>query len=123
MKRTLVVDVDGTIFEYDKYEFGKFGKPRQEVIDLLVEYKNLDPKKHQIAIQTTRSWAEYEQLKERLDLFKVPYDIINMGSKCIGFAYLDDRAVNVSGKREHWESRFANLLYGDEDAKDGNDEE
>jgi len=105
--RSIVVDVDGTIFEKEKYEPGKFGKPITEVIELLAQIK--EKKGYNIILYTARSWSEYNDLKDWIDRNNVGHliDEIVMG-KPIGVIYLDDKAVNPT--EEGWEKLIEKFM-------------
>lgn len=104
--KNIVVDVDGTIFEYDKYEFGKFGEPIEEVIEFLKQAKNDG---YKLILFTARSWAEYDALEKALEDNDIGdfFDEIVMG-KPIGKMYLDDRSINPLD--EDWDSKAKELL-------------
>jgi len=102
----ICIDLDGTIAEYDGYyQFNKIGLP---ILPVIRKLQNLHAAGYKIFIQTTRSWAEYDAVKEWLANNDVPCEQLIMGGKPIAYAYLDDRAVNptVPG----WEERLDKLI-------------
>ena len=102
----ICVDIDGTLAQYDgHYEFNTLGPP---ILPVVEKIRNLHAVGYKIFINTTRSWAEYEAVKEWLDKNDIPCEQLVMGGKPIAYAYLDDRAVNptVPG----WEERLDGLI-------------
>jgi len=94
-EKTVCVDMDGTILEYDHYEKNKFGNPIDGVVNKLKELKDSGDVK--LVLSTARSKDEKPALIEHLkenDLFDM-FDDIQVGVKPIAVAYLDDKAVNV----------------------------
>ena len=117
--KAICVDVDGTLAEYNgNYTFNQFGLVIENIRSRLCDFKKQG---YRIFIQTTRSWAEYEALRNWLKNNDVPCDEIIMGSKPIAFAYLDDRAVNPTF--QGWEDKLEHLLGNPfklgEDKRDG----
>ena len=102
----ICIDLDGTIAEYNgQYKFNEIGAP---IMPVIRKIQNLHAAGYKLFIQTTRSWAEYDAVKDWLDNNNIPYEQIIMGGKPIAYAYLDDRAVNptVPG----WEGRLDKLI-------------
>jgi hypothetical protein len=98
-RRTIAVDFDGVIADYDGYKGpGILGDPRPDVREALLELKKEGWK---IIINTTRGEAE---ITEYLKQHGIPYDEFNrnsdyktQGSKPVADVYWDDRAVCYSG--------------------------
>lgn len=107
-KKTVCVDVDGTILEYEGYEKNKFGKPITSVIDKLKELKE---RGISLVLSTARSEDEREALENTLKEHEIIdlFDEIHVGEKPIAVAYLDDKAVNVK-KLEVWKDDLEELL-------------
>jgi len=102
----ICVDLDGTIARYDgHYEFNTIGPP---ILPVMEKIRNLHALGYKIFIQTTRSWAEYDAVKEWVDKHDIPCEQIIMGGKPIAYAYLDDRAVNPT--EAGWEERLDKLI-------------
>jgi adenylylsulfate kinase len=97
--RTLAVDFDGVIAEYDGYKGpGVLGPPREDVRQALDALRREGWK---IVIHTTRGWDEIEKYLQQHD---IPYDEYNRnsdyqtgGQKPVADVYWDDRAVCYSG--------------------------
>ena len=88
-KSTVVVDFDGTLCE----ETGDY------IIHTLVPIKNninklirLKERKCHIIVYTARPWTDYRNLKDWLDIYQVPYNLIVMG-KVRGDYYLDVTSI------------------------------
>jgi hypothetical protein len=100
-RRTIPVDFDGVIAEYDGYKgWGVLGEPRPDVLQALVELRSEGWK---IVVPTTRSEQE---ISGYLDKHGVPFDEINRnsdyntsGPKPVADLYWDDRAVSYSGAK------------------------
>jgi hypothetical protein len=98
-RRTIAVDFDGVIAEYDGYKGpGVFGDPRQDVREALRE---LRAEGWKIIIHTTRGELE---IADYLKQHTIPFDEINQnsdyktaGPKPVADLYWDDRAVSYSG--------------------------
>lgn len=98
-RRTIAVDFDGVIAEYDGWKGPTvLGTPRTDVIEALRELKGEGWK---IVIHTTRSEQE---IKEYVHQHGVPCDEINRnsdyknnGPKPVADVYWDDRAICYSG--------------------------
>ena len=98
-RRTLAVDFDGVIAEYDGWKGpGILGDPRGDVIHALRE---LHAEGWKIVIHTTRGEQE---ITAYLVEHEVPHDEINQnrdyrtqGLKPVADVYWDDRAVRYSG--------------------------
>jgi hydroxymethylpyrimidine pyrophosphatase-like HAD family hydrolase len=98
-KRTIAVDFDGVIAEYDGYKGpGVLGEPRLDVIDAL---RTLRAEGWKIVIHTTRGEQE---IVGYLTQHGIPHDEINrnsdyktQGPKPVADLYWDDRAVSYSG--------------------------
>jgi adenylylsulfate kinase len=97
--RTLAVDFDGVIANYDGYKGpGVLGSPRE---DVRLALHTLRREGWKIVIHTTRSWAEIESYLQQHD---IPFDEYNRnsdyttgGQKPVADVYWDDRAVCYSG--------------------------
>lgn len=98
-KRTIAVDFDGVIAEYDGYKGpGVLGAPRLDVVESL---RTLQSEGWKIVIYTTRGEAE---ILSYLAQHRIPHDEINRNSdyktagvKPVADVYWDDRAVRYSG--------------------------
>ncbi len=98
-RRTLAVDFDGVIANYDGYKGpGVLGDPRADVREALHTLKNEGWK---IIINTTRGQQE---LAKYLAQHGIPFDEFNsnsdyntQGIKPVADVYWDDRAVCYSG--------------------------
>jgi len=98
-RRTIAVDFDGVIAEYDGYKgSGVLGEPRLDVLEALRELRSEGWK---ILIHTTR--GEHE-ISGYLAQHGIPFDEINrnsdyktVGPKPVADLYWDDRAVSYSG--------------------------
>jgi adenylylsulfate kinase len=97
--KTLAVDFDGVIANYDGYKGpGVLGLPRE---DVRLALHTLRREGWKIVIHTTRSWAEIESYLQQHD---IPFDEYNRnsdyatgGQKPVADVYWDDRAVCYSG--------------------------
>ena len=102
-KKNLAVDLDGTLFKYDKFRsWDHFGEPNEGIVELLMKVKEAG---WNIIIWTVRQ--ETEKMKEHLAKYNIPYDYINWqpwpkdGSRKIAAdVYLDDRGIRFDGKTE-----------------------
>ncbi len=98
-RRTIAVDFDGVIAEYDGYKGpGVLGAPRTDVIEAM---RTLAAEGWKIVVFTTRGEAE---IAAYLDSNKIPHDEINrnsdyktQGKKVVADVYWDDRAFCYSG--------------------------
>jgi len=98
-RRTIAVDFDGVIAEYDGYKGrGVLGEPRSDVIEALSVLRSEGWK---IVIHTTRGENE---ISGYLIRHRIPFDEINRnpdyqteGLKPVADLYWDDRAVSYSG--------------------------
>ncbi len=99
LRRTIAVDFDGVVAEYDGWKGeGVLGEPRADVQEALLL---LRAEGWKIVIHTTR--GEHE-VGEYLERNKIPFDEINrnsdyktLGAKPVADVYWDDRAVRYSG--------------------------
>jgi len=97
--RTIAVDFDGVIAEYDGWKgVGVLGTPRPDVVEVLRALKSEGWK---IVIHTTRG---EEEIVAYLGKHEIPHDEINRNSdykthglKPVADVYWDDRAVRYSG--------------------------
>lgn len=102
-KKSLAVDLDGTLLKYDKFRgWNHFGEPNEGMVELLQKIKDAG---WNIIIWTVRK--ETEEMKEHLAKYNIPYDYINWqpwpkdGSRKISFdVCLDDRNIRFEGKTE-----------------------
>lgn len=92
---SVVVDIDGTLLEYEKYEPFVFGQPIPGAIDALRAMKAAG---HQITAYTARPLFESAALFEHLTLHGLSdlLDRIKCG-KPIAHVYIDDRAITFRG--------------------------
>ncbi len=98
-RRTVAVDFDGVVAEYDGWKGQSvFGAPRRDVLEAL---RALRAEGWKIVIHTTR--GEHE-VAAYLTEHQIPYDEINRNSdyrtggiKPVADVYWDDRAVCYSG--------------------------
>lgn len=98
-RRTIAVDFDGVIADYDGYKGpGVLGEPRLDVISAM---RTLHSEGWKIVINTTRGETE---ILEYLQRHGIPHDEINrnsdyktQGPKPVADVYWDDRALTYSG--------------------------
>ncbi len=98
-RRTIAVDFDGVIADYDGYQGpGVLGAPRGDVVAAM---RTLAGEGWKIIIYTTRGETE---IVAYLVQHKIPYHEINrnsdyktQGSKPVADVYWDDRAFRYSG--------------------------
>lgn len=98
-RRTIAVDFDGVIAEYDGWKGSAvLGAPRPDVIEAL---RTLRAEGWKIVIHTTRGEAE---IAGYLDEHGIPWDEFNrnsdyrtQGAKPVADVYWDDRALRYSG--------------------------
>ena len=98
-RRTIAVDFDGVIADYDGYKGpGVLGAPRPDVIAAM---RTLQGEGWKIVINTTRGEAE---ISSYLRQHQIPHDEINRnsdyttgGPKPVADVYWDDRAFCYSG--------------------------
>lgn len=115
IKRTIAVDLDGTIFQYKQWMgLDHFGDPEKKVKDCLMFLR-----KHgfEILIHTTRLNPAVNDrplpelrllVKDALEAAGIPFDGIFSGSgKPIAEFYVDDRAVHYAG---NWEETMREIL-------------
>lgn len=101
-RRTIAVDFDGVIAEYDGWKgTGVLGAPRLDVVAAL---RALRGEGWKIVIFTTRGEAE---ISAYLSEHQIPHDEINrnsdyktQGLKPVADVYWDDRAVRYSGNAQ-----------------------
>lgn len=101
-RRTIAVDFDGVIANYDGWKGAKsLGAPR---LDVLAALQQLKLEGWKIIVHTTRG---AESIKQYLIDANVPFDELNQnsdyqteGSKPVATVYWDDRAVRYSGDAE-----------------------
>ena len=107
-KQTVVVDVDGTIFTYERYEKNKFGEPIDEVLSKLKELKDKGIK---LILSTARGEDEQEALEKHLkdNGLENLFDKVICGQKERALAYVDDRSINPL-KLEVWKNDLDELL-------------
>lgn len=93
-KKTIVIDMDGTICSEEKTFEKSLASPKKNSI------KNINKlhKNFFIIIFTARGWAEYNITKEWLERNKIKFDILMCG-KPIYDHWIDDRALNF----EDWD--------------------
>jgi hypothetical protein len=98
-RKTIAVDFDGVISEYDGWKGEDvLGPPREDVLCVL---RTLRQEGWKIVIHTTRAECH---ILEYLSRNEVPYDEVNrnssysnQGPKPVATVYWDDRAVRYSG--------------------------
>lgn len=98
-RRTIAVDFDGVIADYDGYQGpGVLGAPRPDVREAMAALRSEGWK---IVIHTTRG---QEEIAGYLARHAIPFDEINsnsdyetQGPKPVADVYWDDRAVRYSG--------------------------
>jgi hydroxymethylpyrimidine pyrophosphatase-like HAD family hydrolase len=98
-RRTIAVDFDGVIAEYDGWRgIGVLGAPRSDVVKALNALRSEGWK---VVVYTTRG---KEEIADYLTKHAIPHDEINLnsdyrtnGAKPVADVYWDDRAVRYSG--------------------------
>ncbi len=98
-RRTIAVDFDGVIADYDGYKGpGVLGEPR---LDVIAAMRALQGEGWKIVINTTRGETE---ILPYLKQHGIPHDEINrnsdyntQGPKPVADVYWDDRALTYSG--------------------------
>lgn len=104
-RRTAVVDLDGTLAEYDKWRGeDHFGEPIQLSREALSELREWG---WRIVVFTTR--GNVPRVRTWLEENKIPFDSVNTNShnppgtsnKPIADVYFDDRDAHVVGKRPY----------------------
>ena len=98
-RRTIAVDLDGVIAEYDGWKGrGVLGAPRADVVEAL---RVLRDEGWKIVIHTTRG---EDEVRDYLASHQIPHDEINRntdyrtgGVKPVADVYWDDRALRYSG--------------------------
>lgn len=91
-QKVIVIDIDGTIFEYDKYIKNKWGKLINGAKDAIKEFRN---KGFKIILYTARKEDERKGLINHLKIYNMSYDKLVM-NKPIGDYYIDDRAIKFN---------------------------
>jgi hypothetical protein len=99
-RRTIAVDFDGVIAEYDGWKgTGVLGSPRPDVVEAL---RLLRSEGWKIVVHTTRG---SDEISDYLAVHQVPHDEINrnsdyetQGVKPVADIYWDDRAVRYTGQ-------------------------
>jgi adenylylsulfate kinase len=96
--RTVAVDFDGVIADYDGWAEGQLGAPRSDTLKALQQLRSEGWK---IVVHSCRS---KDSVIPYLEKHNVPYDDVNPGSKYdgdrgkpIATVYWDDRALRYSG--------------------------
>jgi adenylylsulfate kinase len=110
-RRTIAVDFDGVIADYDGYKGpGVLGAPRPDVIEAM---RTLKSEGWKIVIFTTRGESEIASF---LAAHNVPHDEINrnsdyqtQGNKPVADVYWDDRAFTYSGDARNDLDRLRNF--------------
>lgn len=100
--RTLAVDLDGTLLEYDDFE-KPLGKP---IPGMKEELEKVRAAGWRVVIWTVRS--NISEIKALLDEYGIPYDGINEhdnepqdhSRKMSAHVYLDDRSMPFNGNTE-----------------------
>src|SRR5216684_3586931 len=101
-RRTIAVDFDGVIAEYDGWKgVGVLGGPRSDVVKVLDILRSEGWK---VVVHTTRG---QEEIADYLAKYDIPHDEINhnsdyrtKGTKPVADVYWDDRAVCYSGNAQ-----------------------
>lgn len=102
LQKTIAVDFDGVIAEYDGWKgVGILGGPREDVVAAL---RTLHAEGWKIVIHTTRG---EEEIAGYLERHEIPHHEINrnsdyttLGGKPVADVYWDDRALCYSGNAE-----------------------
>lgn len=87
-KPSICVDIDGVIFEYEKYQKNHWGNPIKGAVEALKELQQ----SYHVILFTARGDAERKALVEHLKKHGMVYDELNM-TKPIALFYIDDRGV------------------------------
>lgn len=122
--KTIAVDLDGTIAEYDDWvNSDTFGNVREGAVEALTQLHNLG---HRIVIWTDR--GDTDKVKNYLEQNHVPFGWINespnqpegTSAKLIADLYIDDRAIDGA---QPWDKILADVLEVEKDADEvaGND--
>lgn len=101
IKKTICVDFDGVLNEYDGYEEGDFGEPLSGSHDFIRELR----KKYKVVILTSRS---KEQVIDWLNNNGFPSMKVT-NRKVPAVAYIDDRAIQFKGNYKKVISRLKNF--------------
>jgi hydroxymethylpyrimidine pyrophosphatase-like HAD family hydrolase len=89
-KKTICVDVDGTVAESRRTFEKCLAAPKQDVIDAV---NKLYDEGHTIVIYTARSWAEYEMTEHWLKQHGVKFHRILMGKPHYDL-FIDDKTIH-----------------------------
>lgn len=109
--KTIVIDFDGVIAEYEGWKDGAIGEPVEGVVKALEHLRALG---FRLVIQTCRThplWGASNSLTNLLKLVvwlrtnKIPYDEIDLYGKAIGDYYIDDRAIRF----RNWDQALRDL--------------
>lgn len=103
---TLVIDIDGTILQYDKYEKNKWGDPIEGAIETINELH--DKYNCYIILFTAREDDEKEALRKYLAQHKLHYDELIMNKPKADF-YIDDKAIQFKQAQSPYE--YGTILF------------
>ena len=100
-KKTICVDFDGVLNEYDGYEEGNLGEPLSGSQDFIKELR----RKYKVVILTSR---QKEQVIDWLNNNGFPSMKVS-NRKVPAVAYIDDRAIQFNGNYKKVISRLKNF--------------
>ena len=107
---TIVIDIDGTLLEYDHYEPFVYGQPKPGAIEFLRAQKAAG---HKIILHTARSREEQFALINHLAAVGIA-ELTDgfQADKPIGHVYIDDRAVRFAGDWAHCAAEVDRVTAG-----------
>ena len=107
---TLVIDIDGTLLEYDRYEPFVYGQPKPGAIEFLRAQKAAG---HKIILHTARSREEQFALINHLAAVGIA-ELTDgfQADKPIGHVYIDDRAIRFGGDWAHCAAEIGRVTAG-----------
>jgi len=116
-QKTVCLDFDGVLAEYDGWNDGKIGEPLWEGV-LLAEF--LKVRGYKVTICTCRTHPEHGTQEQQIQAvtkwlaqYKVPYDHLEILGKPIADVYIDDKALKFNplhGNRVGYASHMVELI-------------
>lgn len=106
----LIIDVDGTILQYDGYRPGEFGQPIAGAIEFLQAQRDAG---HTVILFSARPLSEECELREHLAELGI-IDLVEelICGKPIGHVYIDDRGIRFNGCWEACAAAVAEATAG-----------